>query len=73
MANATSLAVQIAQANTRKLVRKRELLQMLPFSAATLHRKIKAGDFVTPIKLGPRMTAYDVREVNEWLAGRAVR
>jgi prophage regulatory protein len=73
MPQAINLAAQLAQANTRKLVRKRELLSMLPFSAATLHRMTRAGTFVTPIKLGPRMTAYDVREVNEWLARRAAR
>lgn len=73
MANANNLTASISHANPRKLVRKRELLCMLPFSAATLHRMTRAGKFVTPIKLGPRMTAYDVREVNEWLAERAAR
>jgi predicted DNA-binding transcriptional regulator AlpA len=61
---------QLTEPHIRKLVRKRELLAMLPFSAATLHRKIKAGDFVHPIKLGPRITAYDLHAVNVWLAAR---
>jgi prophage regulatory protein len=73
MPSKSNLAVQLDTANTRRLVRKRELLQMLPFSAATLHRKIKAGEFVQPIKLGPRMTAYDLRAVNAWLATRGAR
>jgi prophage regulatory protein len=70
MTSKSNLTIQLEAANARRLVRKRELLSMLPFSAATLHRKIKAGEFVRPIKLGPRMTAYDVRAVNAWLARR---
>jgi predicted DNA-binding transcriptional regulator AlpA len=63
----------VAGANPRRFIRKRELLTMLPFSAATLHRKIKAGEFVRPVKLGPRITAYSLEEVNEWLEKRSDR
>jgi prophage regulatory protein len=73
MVDQTTLGAQLAAAHTRRLVRKRELLSMLPFSAATLHRKIKAGQFVQPIKLGPRITAYDLRAVNVWLATRGAK
>lgn len=57
----------VAGANPRRFIRKRELLAMLPFSAATLHRKVRAGEFVKPIKLGPRITIYSLEEVNAWL------
>lgn len=53
-----------------RLIRKRELLTMLPFSAATLHRKVRAGDFPAPIKLGPRISAYSVEAVTSWLLAK---
>ncbi len=73
MATHTTRAAQAQTTTPRKLVRKKELLTMLPFSAATLHRKIRAGDFVRPIKLGERITAYDLAEVNAWLSARGAR
>lgn len=40
---------------------------LLPFSSATLWRKVKAGTFPSPIKLGERVTAWRVGDVREWL------
>lgn len=39
----------------------------LPFSGATLWRKVKAGTFPKPIKLGAKITAFRVGEVRAWL------
>lgn len=39
----------------------------LPFSAPTLWRKVRAGTFPKPVKLGERMTAWRVAEVREWM------
>jgi hypothetical protein len=39
----------------------------LPFSGATLWRKVKAGKFPKPIKLGEKITAFRVGEVRAWL------
>lgn len=73
MANTANHTAHIRQANARRFVRKRELLSILPFSAATLHRKIRAGEFVTPIKLSERITAYDLSAVEAWLASGGKR
>jgi predicted DNA-binding transcriptional regulator AlpA len=43
----------------------------LPFSAATAWRMIKAGTFVAPVKLGPRVTCFSVGLVRNWLALRS--
>lgn len=51
----------------QRYVRQKELLSFLPFSAATLWRKVKAGTFVQPIKLSARITAWNVAEVDAWL------
>jgi predicted DNA-binding transcriptional regulator AlpA len=40
---------------------------IFPFSSATLWRKVKAGTFPQPVKLGPRITAWRVEEICELL------
>jgi predicted DNA-binding transcriptional regulator AlpA len=49
---------------------------LLPFSAPTLWRKVKAGTFPKPVKLSERVTAWQVGSVRAWMqsfdaAGRA--
>ena len=39
----------------------------LPFSGATLWRKVAAGTFPQPLKLSERVTAWKVGEVRGWL------
>lgn len=43
---------------------------IVPFSSATLWRKVSAGDFPKPVKLGPRITAWRVQDVRDWLNSR---
>jgi predicted DNA-binding transcriptional regulator AlpA len=40
----------------------------LPFSAATLWRKVAAGTFPKPVKLSERVTCWRVSEVRAWMA-----
>lgn len=42
----------------------------LPFTAATLWRKVQDGTFPRPTKLSARVTAWHVGEVRAWLAER---
>ena len=39
---------------------------LLPFSAATLWRMVRAGTFPSPVKLSQKITAWKTREVVEW-------
>ncbi|NDD14989.1 MAG: AlpA family phage regulatory protein [Betaproteobacteria bacterium] len=51
-----------------RLLRERHLLQsILPFSASTLWRKVRAGTFPAPIKLGPGITAWREKDIVDWL------
>lgn len=53
-------------------IRQRELLNsVLPFSSATLWRKCKAGEFVAPVSLSARVTAWNVGQVRQWLQTQA--
>jgi prophage regulatory protein len=56
-----------------ELVRSSKRLQactLLPFSAATLWRKVKAGTFPKPTKLSERVTAWRVGDVRAWMAAQ---
>ena len=44
-------------------IRITELKQVVPFSSATIWRKVKNGSFVKPKKLSDRITAWDRAEV----------
>jgi prophage regulatory protein len=45
-------------------VRQSQLIPAIfPFSSATLWRKVKAGTFPKPVKLGPRITAWRVEDI----------
>lgn len=39
----------------------------IPFSAATLWRKVRSGEFPAPIKLSEKVTAWRVGDVRAWL------
>ena len=41
---------------------------LLPFSSATLWRKVKAGTFPRPVKLADKVTAWRADEVQAWMA-----
>lgn len=44
---------------------------ILPFSAATVWRKVADGTFPSPVKLSAGMTAWMVGEVRSWLREQA--
>lgn len=43
---------------------------IVPFSSATLWRKVKNKEFPAPVKLSERITAWEVSAVREWLDSR---
>lgn len=40
---------------------------ILPFSASTLWRRVRAGTFPAPLKLSERITAWKAEDVHRWL------
>ena len=52
-------------------IRQSQLIpDIVPFSPATLWRKVKAGEFPQPIKLSERDTAWNVGELRAWLESK---
>lgn len=43
---------------------------LIPFSHATLWRKVKAEEFPAPVKLSAGVTAWRVEDVRAWMASR---
>jgi predicted DNA-binding transcriptional regulator AlpA len=53
-------------------VRQSQLIPaIVPFSSATLWRKVKAGAFPSPVKLSERVTAWRVEDIRAWMKSRA--
>ena len=49
-------------------VRQAQLVpHIIPFSPATLWRKVKAGTFPAPVKLSAGVTAWRVEDVRAWM------
>ncbi|KAA0261774.1 MULTISPECIES: AlpA family transcriptional regulator [Hafnia] len=48
-------------------IRQKNLMQCLPFSSATLWRRVAAGTFPKPLKISPKITAWRAEEVRQWI------
>jgi prophage regulatory protein len=53
-----------------RYVRVNQLTQLIPISKASVWRKVKEGSFPKPIKLGERITAWRMEDVEAWLTAR---
>jgi prophage regulatory protein len=52
-------------------IRQTQLIpSVLPFSSATLWRKVKSGEFPRPVKLSEHITAWRVEDVRDWMQSR---
>ena len=52
-------------------IRQPQVLEVVPFSSATLWRKCKVGQFPKPVKLSERVTAWRVGDVRQFLKSQA--
>jgi predicted DNA-binding transcriptional regulator AlpA len=52
-------------------MRQTQVLQVVPFSPATLWRKSKAGTFCKSVRLSDRITGWRAGDVRQWLAAQA--
>jgi predicted DNA-binding transcriptional regulator AlpA len=51
-------------------IRKKKLLEIVPFSAATLHRLIRANKFPRQRKISERVSVWSTSEVYEFLESK---
>jgi|GEM_PF-608235 len=66
----TNSNYQFQQLPDEAFIRQQQLMNLyiVPFSAATLWRRVKAGQFPKPIKLSEQITAWRVSDIRKWLA-----
>jgi prophage regulatory protein len=56
----------------KSFIRQKELIpHVVPFSPATLWRKVRSGDFPKPIKLSENITAWRWDEVQAWIEAQS--
>lgn len=55
-------------ATVETYLRQSQLLRerIVPFSAPTLWRRVKDGSFPQPVKIGPGVTAWRLRDIQQW-------
>ena len=53
-----------------KILRMRDVLEMVGVSRTTVWRQVKAGNFPAPIRLSPRSVGWRQSDIEEWIASR---
>lgn len=63
-----STSAEYGQLPENGFIRQKQLVPgIIPFSAATLWRKVKAQKFPAPVKLSEGVTAWRVEDVRAWI------
>lgn len=53
-----------------RILRRHEVERLTGLSKASIYRKMRAGAFPLPLKLGSRAVAWRADEIQEWIASR---
>jgi prophage regulatory protein len=48
-------------------LRLRQVLQIVPIGRSTLYQKMKSGTFPAAVKLGPRITAWRLEDIQNYI------
>ncbi|MGQ0599975.1 helix-turn-helix transcriptional regulator [Aquabacterium sp.] len=51
-------------------LRQAQVLQFVPISKSTLWRRVQTRTFPEPVKLSPRVTAWRVEDIRQWIAAQ---
>ena len=62
-----------ATTNPATILRLKDLQQRVPLSRSTLYAKIAAGEFPSPITLGPRAVGWLATDVEKWIQSRLLK
>ena len=54
----------------KRLLRRREVEQMVSLSRASIYRLADTGDFPHPIRVGPRAVRWSLRDIEQWMLER---
>ena len=63
-----TITTPIGQLPISGFIRQSQLIPLIvPFSSATLWRKVKSGEFPRPVKLSARITAWKAEDIRAWI------
>jgi predicted DNA-binding transcriptional regulator AlpA len=66
------MAVYLSALIDSQYIRQSQLIPfIIPFSSATLWRKVKTKEFPAPVKLSTRITAWRTKDIRDWLETNA--
>ena len=54
----------------KRLIRLPEVIPRTGYKRTSIYKKISAGTFLAPIKLGPRAVAWVSEEIDKWMDER---
>ncbi len=55
------------------ILRFKHLQQRIPLSRSNIYAKIGAGDFPSPVSLGPRAVGWLESDIENWIRSRALK
>ena len=56
----------------QKLIKRREVCLRTSLSKTELYRRIAAGTFPKPVRLGPQRVAFFERDVDNWIQAQII-
>lgn len=68
--NTRELTLTEMQAPGRVLINRKQLLKKVPMGDRTIFDMEKRGDFPKRFSIGPRLVAWDLTEIDAWIAAQ---
>lgn len=61
---------KVVKKETDRFIRRKEVIEMVGYSASSIWRRCKEGSFPRPVRLGPSAVAWRLSELEEWMRSR---
>lgn len=68
-----SAAIATTHSQPTRLLRKKKVLERVPYSDTTLWRRVKDGSFPAPIRISANAVAWRESDIERWIAEKAER
>ncbi|MEE8241409.1 MAG: AlpA family transcriptional regulator [Nitrospirales bacterium] len=67
------MSATIPTSTPASILRLKDLQQRVKLSRSTIYAKIAAGDFPSPITLGPRAVGWLESDIQKWITSRILK
>jgi prophage regulatory protein len=55
---------------SQRLLSMKQVLERIPLSKTEIYRRIRAGTFPAPVRIGRKRIAFSADEIDEWIRSR---